>query len=351
MENIKTYLEDIESRLIPEQESSILEQWRVFARGEWQENFFCPVRERAVPSTLEWPDININDAIEDDELMLIDQFKQVSDTLAAGHGRLLTVRSNFGVGILPSLFGSEKFIMPYEHNTLPNVRPLPGGVRDIDRIIAEGIPDLEDGFGRDVFRVGGLYENIYDEFPRIAEYVRTDHPDSQGPMDVCELLWGSGIFTALYDSPDRVHGLLRKVTDTYKAFLGRWFAENPVKDELHAYFGNAHLGAICVRDDSAMNIGPDMCKEFIFPYDQEVVSHFGGGSIHFCGKGDHYVQFFSEMAGLKAINMSQPEYNDMESIYSSTVDKGITIFGLSRRAVDDAATASRPLRGLVHCAG
>jgi hypothetical protein len=350
VESIKTYLDDIESRLIPEQEETILGQWRVFARGEWQESFFSPVREKVAPSKLEWPDININDAIENDELMLVDQFKQVSNTLAAGYGRLLTVRSNFGVGILPSLFGSEKFIMPYEHNTLPNVRPMAGGLRDIDRIIAEDVPDLATGFGHDVFRLGELYEDIYAKYPKIAAYVRTDHPDSQGPMDVCELLWGSGIFTALYDTPDRVHGLLRKVTDTYKTFLGKWFAQNPNKDELHAYFGSAHLGAICVRDDSAMNIGPDMCKEFIFPYDQEVLSHFGGGAIHFCGKGDHYVQFFSEMEGLKAINMSQPEYNDMESIYSSTVDKDIPIIGLGRHTVDDAIGEARPLRGLVHTA-
>lgn len=351
MEKTHVYLEDIESRLVPDQEDRILAEWKAFARSEWTEEYFQPSRDQAIPTGVEWPDININDAIEDDELMIVDQFKRVSDTLSRGDGHLLTVRSNFGVGIVPSLFGAEKFIMPYEQNTLPNVRPMEGGETAIDGIIDTDIPDFSNGFGGDVFRLGERYEDIYQKYPRIAKYVRTDHPDGQGPMDICELLWGSDIFTALYDKPDKIHALLRKVTDTYKAFLGKWFSLNPNKDEFHAYFGAAHLGSICVRDDSAMNIGPDMCKEFIFPYDQEVLSHFGGGSIHFCGKGDHYVQFFSEMDGLTAMNMSQPEYNDMESIYNSTVDKGIPIFSLNKLTVEEAVASGRSLRGLVHTAG
>ena len=348
MENLQTYLEDIESRLIAEQEERLLGECETFARGEWTEEYFNPARTTAAPSKLDWPDININDAIEDDELMIISQFTNVSRMIGSNEGRLLTVRSNYGVGILPSLFEVEKFIMPFEHNTLPNVRPFKGGVKDIRRVVDGPLPDLNAGFGKDVFRLGKRYEEIYSQFPNIAKYVRTDHPDCQGPMDICELLWGSEIFTALYDMPDLIHGLLRKVTETYKVFLGEWFKANPDKDELHAYFGQAHLGSICVRDDSAMNISPEMCREYIFPYDQEILSHFGGGSIHFCGKADHYVQYFADMNGLEAMNMSQPEYNDMESIFSATVDKGLPIYGLPQAAIDEALTAKRPLRGLVH---
>ena len=348
MESIDVYLADIEQRIIPEQERRILDQWRQFAEGKWSEEVFQPAREEKAPPTVEWPEIRINDALEHDDLMIVDQFSKVSALLENGGGGLLTVRSNFGVGILPSLFGAPRFVMPYEHNTLPNVRSLPGGLSAIKNLIDRGIPSLDAGYGADVFRIGERYLDIFSRYPKISEFVRVDHPDCQGPMDICELLWGSELFTAIYDYPDVLQSLLRIVTDTYKAYMEKWFSLIPPQDELHAYFGNAHLGTICIRDDSAMNLSPDVFEEFILPYDQELLSHFKGGSIHFCGKGDHFVPFFPDMEGLKAMNMSQPEYNDMEKIYRSTVDRGIPIFALSREAVQNALDNGRPLRGLVH---
>jgi hypothetical protein len=54
--------------------------------------------------------------------------------------------------------------------------------------------------------------------------------------------------------------------------------------------------------------------------------------------------------GLYAINMSQPEYNDMETIYCHTVDKGVPIIGLPRPEAERAVAAGRDLHGLVHTA-
>ncbi len=104
-----------------------------------------------------------------------------------------------------------------------------------------------------------------------------------------------------------------------------------------------------LRDDSAMNLSPEMFEEFIQPYDQRLLSEFGGGAIHFCGRGDHYIEHLSKMNKIFAINMSQPHYNDMERIYANTVDKGIAIVGLDRKAAEAALSAGRDLHGLVHC--
>jgi hypothetical protein len=50
------------------------------------------------------------------------------------------------------------------------------------------------------------------------------------------------------------------------------------------------------------------------------------------------------MAGLTAINLSQPECNDMEVIFRNTVDKGIKLIGLPASALQGLR---RPLRGQV----
>ena len=103
-----------------------------------------------------------------------------------------------------------------------------------------------------------------------------------------------------------------------------------------------------VRDDSAMNLSPDMFNEFVRPYDQRLLDELGGGAAHFCGRGDHFIASMSELNGLHAIHMSQPELNDVEPIYVHTVDKGIKLIDLSRSAAEEAIRRGRNLRGQVH---
>ena len=102
-----------------------------------------------------------------------------------------------------------------------------------------------------------------------------------------------------------------------------------------------------LRTDSAMNLSPAMFDEFIRPYEQKLLDGLGGGAIHFCGRGDHYIASMSAMPGLTGIAMSQPHLNDMEVIYRHTVDKGIPLLGFNPKAVAEALAAGRPLRGRV----
>ncbi|GAG30771.1 unnamed protein product, partial [marine sediment metagenome] len=112
------------------------------------------------------------------------------------------------------------------------------------------------------------------------------------------------------------------------------------------HWGLMHKGTVMIRNDSLMNLSPQAYVEFVRPLDQRLFDAFGGGAIHFCGRGDHYIEPMSEMTGLGAINMSQPECNDMEVIYRNTVDKSIKVIGLDATA---ARSAARPLRGQVAC--
>jgi uroporphyrinogen-III decarboxylase len=94
-----------------------------------------------------------------------------------------------------------------------------------------------------------------------------------------------------------------------------------------------------------MNLSPEAYAQFIRPMDQRILDEFGGGQIHFCGRGDHFIEAMCQMNGLSAIAMSQPHLNDMEKIYRNTVDKGIKLLMFNGKA---AKSAGRPLRGQVH---
>jgi hypothetical protein len=258
----------------------------------------------------------------------------------------LNVRCNYGTPILPSLFGASLFVMEETLETLPASWPL-AGVDAIKRLLDSPDPDYHAGLAGQVLAMGECFAEIGRLYPKIGRYVFIYHPDLQGPMDVCELLWGSLIFYALVDQPELVHALLERVTQVYIAFLHRWMDIVPFHQPGNAHWGFYHLGNIMLRDDSAMNLSPAMVREYVLPYDQRLLAEFGGGAVHFCGKGDHFIASLSELRGLYALNISQPELNTMETVYQHSVDKGINLLGLKRQAALEALNNGRDLRGRV----
>jgi len=342
--NFDIYLNDLEQRLDEQEEEAVFLSWKKYADKAVKEGPFEPYLRKQSKPGVNWPKININDAIKDEDLMILHQFAGVSDTLNNGGGLINWIRSSYGVGIISSMFGAEIFIMPYEMNTSPNVRHLTEDA--IKRLIDSDLPDFTNGFGKHVLSVGEKYMEIKQKYPKINKYIRIDHPDCQGPFDICELLYGSDLFLDLIDKPDLIHILLRKITDFYKSFLQKWFTIVPLVDDYHTFFGVMHKGNICIRNDSAMNISPGFYEEFVYPYDYEVLKHFNGGAVHFCGRGDHYIKKMSEIDYLYHVDMSQPQYNDMNIIFENTIDKGLTLRAPKGEYLNSLSGGKQRLSGL-----
>jgi hypothetical protein len=369
---IGSLLKDLERRIDPRVEEGLLEQWKAFADGRLDDGVFSPRRPKPSPPGVQWPHVLVNDALKDREAMVVQQLEMCSKSLAEGTGALLAVRCNYGTAILPSLFGAEVFLMDREIDTLPACRPLEGGAEAVKRILDRGIPDLEAGQGEMVFRMGEYFGQLLREYPNLSQYLYLYHPDLQGPMNVCEMLWGASLYVDFYDKPDLVKDFLSLIVETYIRFMRRWeevvarpssLAARPnaasgnsegraTNDERRSYavhWSMLHRGRIMVRDDAATNLSPAMYDEFVRPYDQRLLEELGGGAIHFCGRGDHFIEKVAELAGLCAINTTQPALNDMETIFRNTVDCGINLLGLEREAAEQALDQGRPLRGRVHC--
>jgi hypothetical protein len=247
------------------------------------------------------------------------------------------------------MYGAEIFIMPRETNTLPGARTLPGGMDDVKRILDRRETDFSRALAGRVFDFAERWAGLSRPYEAVRRYVYLYNPDLQGPLPLAELLWGSDLYLDIFDEPDTVHAALVFFADVIIAFLKKFHALYPPFDGEHGVeWGLLHRGAVIVRNDAAMNISGDMYREFVRPEDQRIIDAFGGG-VHFCGKGDHYIEAVSEIRGLSVINMSQPECNDMEIIYRNTIDRGIVIIGLPSAAVKQAVASGRELRGRVHC--
>ncbi|MGD0091514.1 MAG: hypothetical protein ABSE73_16465 [Planctomycetota bacterium] len=338
-------LADLQARIDEAQEQRNLEAWQGFLENRCAEPIFFPPRRRPAPSRIKWPAIPINDALADIDLMVLRELAAASGLLADGGALRLNVRCNYGTGILPTLFGCELFVMDRETETLPGVRPLPSET-DIRRVVAQGIPDLRAGLGGRVFDCAARFLELFRKYPVLERHVVIYHPDMQGPIDAAEEIWGSGIFLAFYDEPDLLRGFLEVITRTYAAFMRRWYGLVPPLHGHSTHWGLLHKGRLMIRNDSLMNLSPQVYLEFVRPLDQLLFDEFGGGAIHFCGRGCHFIEAMSAMRGLSGIQMSQPHLNDMETIYRHTVDKGLKLLNFDTQT---ARAAGRPLRAQVQC--
>ena len=73
------------------------------------------------------------------------------------------------------------------------------------------------------------------------------------------MVWGSGIFMEFYDDPALIRAFFELITAAYREFMDRWEREfPPLSDRFRCHWGWGHRGKIVLRDDSAMNLSPDM---------------------------------------------------------------------------------------------
>ena len=94
---ITQYLDDLERRIDPETEETLRSEWQNFTSGHVVSPFFSPRRKRKIPAGLQWPSVTVNQAIDDPELMMLQQLSACSAVLASDRGSLLNVRANFGL--------------------------------------------------------------------------------------------------------------------------------------------------------------------------------------------------------------------------------------------------------------
>lgn len=213
--------------------------------------------------------------------------------------RLPMLRANYGVGTLPSMLGIPSYIT---ENNMPWVKHLET-TNDIKRVIERGIPEKLGGFADKVKDTYVFYRETLRNYPNCERCIKLYHPDFQGPFDAAHLIWGSDIYYALYDDADLVLSLLSLVTKTYIHAMDEILdIANDESDGYIYHWNTLYPGKILLRNDSAVNLSADMYKEFVQPFDEEIIAHYGTASIHHCGRADHLLSDLLKTKGLKGLN-------------------------------------------------
>lgn len=236
---------------------------------------------------------------EDMEKMMYNELVACLGSIELKDDSLPMIRANYGVGILPSLFGAHCKII---QNNMPWVDSI-GSEHAIKELIARGIPDLDEGFGQKITQTHAFYKERLAPYPKCREHIKIYHPDLQGPFDAAHLLWGSDIYYALYDQPELVLELMELITQTYIAFMERCFTEISDCDDGFQYHWRCLFpGKVLLRNDSVVNLSKEMYLELVKPFDERILTAFGSGSIHFCGRADHLVFDMSSIQGNRGMN-------------------------------------------------
>jgi len=139
----------------------------------------------------------------------------------------------------------------------------------------------------------------------------TDFPvgvtDCQGPLTTAlQIIGYDKMIYWMHDHPEMIHDLMQLVTES----LIEWIrAQKEIAGQSRdddAYVLGVKIpggiGGVWISDDDSVIFGKDLYREFVVPYNSQVLEAFGGGVIHFCGSANQHIENFLSTRVLKAIH-------------------------------------------------
>jgi len=76
-------------------------------------------------------------------------------------------------------------------------------------------------------------------------------------------------------------------------------------------------------EDTTTLLSRPQIEQFVMPYVNQAMQHFGGGWTHYCGKNDHLLDCLIEQAPhCRAVNFGNPEMHDMPHVIARLVKAG-----------------------------
>lgn len=220
----------------------------------------------------------------------------------------LQIRANYGVGLIPSLFGARIQVL---EGGMPWTKPA--GVETLKKWVKRGLPDMAGGLFERAEETMAYYREALAPYPKCRQAIRITQPDLQGPFDIAAQLWGKDIFTAFYDCPEFLKETLDLMCETYVLACRKLAAESTQAARegfIYLHFGIIR-GACLLKDDSSVMLSPQVYSEFIRPANEKVLEALGSGGIHWCGNGDQWRSHLLDTRGLACVDWGNPEMLDL----------------------------------------
>jgi hypothetical protein len=237
----------------------------------------------------------------------------------------LAIRNDHGTIQVASVLGGAWKM--YENN-YPCVSHFDSDT-DIEKMLDEPLPAgiSERGIMPISIATARFYNAKLCEFPSCKKAIQISMPDLQGPIDTAEMLWGSDIYYAFYDNPELLGRLLARVTETLLAMekVFRPLTFDRLDPGANAQHGYMIPGRLLIRNDSSILITPDMYARQVQPHDEKILKELGGGSIHFCGNGEHLIEKMLGIEHLRGLDFGDSRSMDIGRICAMCRERGIAV--------------------------
>ncbi len=190
--------------------------------------------------------------------------------------------------------------------------------------------------------------------PRVLHTIRamratTDLPvgvtDCQGPLTTALQIVGyDKMCYWMYDYPEAIHQLMQRVTDTLIDWvrIQKHAAAQETCDDAYVLGTKipSGLGGVWISDDDSTLLGADLYREFVVPYNSQVLQAFGGGAIHYCGCSNQHIDSFLVTDGLRAIqNFNLDNLDAAARVYHPLAEKGIAYIAGDFNVADERIDA------------
>lgn len=256
----------------------------------------------------------------DKQKMFASQITAALSAALGGAQAVPSVRANMGCGIFATLFGVKQELfkdkMPWVQKHLSK--------EQIARMEPSDLK-LSDDFKMGLEHMAYMAERLEGTGCRVYPM------DLQGPFDTAHLVYGDAIFYDLYDDPDFIHHLMELSCQAIFMGMEECLKVIPDSEQYLAHYNGLIIprtvGGIKTSEDTSTLISKEHIDEFIIPYLKKVLTKYGGGYVHYCGKNPHLFESIIDIPEVKGINFGNPEKHDMESILKRCADNGKIFYG------------------------
>ncbi|HPD32307.1 MAG TPA: uroporphyrinogen decarboxylase family protein [Phycisphaerae bacterium] len=272
----------------------------------------------------------LGEQFDDPEKMLIESLWDIIGWARTPSDAQLSLRPNFGVGTLASVFGCKTAMG--EHD-MPWVSERPSKEAilevDLDHLDRAGLIPR-------VIEFIQMARSALQEFPDVHVFM----PDLQGPMNTAFLLREQEVFIEMLEEEDYFHRLMRIVTEVFVRLARRFKREvgEPLDGGYHGamYMTN---GGVRVVDDVSIMLSPEHYLRYSLPYVRQCLAPFGGGWVHSCGNISHQLDAYLSAPEIKGINFGEPEYYDFADLFPRLAAAGKFCYGGPVREMSESVEA------------
>ncbi len=285
---------------------------------------------RPLPEYHRFDHYTLREQFDDPTRMLIESLWDIIGWARTPSDAQLSLRPNFGVGTLASVFGCKTEM---GENDMPWVSERPSKEQlleiDLDRLDRAGLIPR-------VIEFIQMARTALRQFPEVHIYM----PDLQGPMNTAFLLRQQDVFMEMLDEEDYFHRLMRLITEVFIRLTKRFKQElgEPLDGGYHGAMYMTNGGARVVDDVSIM-LSPEHYLQYSLPYVRQCLAPFGGGWVHSCGNISHQLDAYLGAPEIKGINFGEPEYYDFAELFPKLASRGKFCYGGPVRDLGEETTA------------